>query len=298
MIDVKLESLLAVSEYKNFTRAAEALSLTQPAISHHISQLEAECHAKLFIRGKDFKLTPEGEIAVKFARRMIALKDKMLAKIEDEKNHISRFRIGITQTSENNNITEVLAKYASENNDINITIITDTINNLYEMLENYELDLAIVEGKRRSNKLNYLMLDTDCLVCVVNNNNPLAKKASVTLNQLKKENMILRLPTSATRQLFEATLTSVNESINNFNVILEVDSVSTIKDLIRKDMGVSILAKSACIGAAKRNKLTILPIENLSMMRDMNIAYNKDFDHEELLNDIVKMYEQSLNSGN
>lgn len=54
------------------------------------------------------------------------------------------------------------------------------------MLENYELDLAIVEGTRLSSRLNYFMLDTDYLVCVLNNANPLAKKSIVSLADLKK----------------------------------------------------------------------------------------------------------------
>lgn len=102
--------------------------------------------------------------------------------------------------------------------------------------------------------------------------------------------MILRLPSSATRQLFEATLVSINESIDNFNVALEVDNVGTIKELVRKDLGVSILPKSVCAREAKKGKLTILPIENLSMMREVNIAYNKDFIHLEVLRDLVRLY--------
>lgn len=160
------------------------------------------------------------------------------------------------------------------------------------MLENYELDIAIVEGKRLSSKLNYFMLDTDYLVCVLNNENPLARQSMVTVNELKKENMILRLPSSATRQLFESTLISINESIDDFNVALEVDNVATIKELVRKDLGVSILPKSACINDVKKGKLTVLPIENLSMMREMNIAYNKDFTHVEILNGIVQLYQR------
>lgn len=67
--------------------------------------------------------------------------------------------------------------------------------------------------------------------------------------------------------LFEATLESRNESIDDFNVILEVDNVTTIKDLVQKDFGVSILAKSVCIKEMRKKKLTIVPIENLSMAR-------------------------------
>ncbi len=295
MLDVKLETLLTVAECKSFTKAAETLSLTQPAVSNHISQLEKECNAKLFLRGKgDVKLTAEGEIAVTYARRLKALHEKMLLKIADAQKNVSRFRVGITHSSENNTITETFAKYVNLFPHSAITIITDSTNNLYEMLENYEIDFAIVEGRRMSQKLNYFMLDTDYLVCVLSNENPLTAHSMVTLGDLKRENMILRLPSSATRQLFEATLISINETIDNFNVSLEVDNVSTIKDLVRKNLGISILPKSVCVSDEKKGKLTTRPIENLSMMREVNIAYAKDFARLERLKEIVGLYQSTV----
>lgn len=244
---------------------------------------------------KDFTLTNEGKIALTYARRLKALHDKMIQKIADEQTSSSHIKIGITHTSENNNITEVLAQYANQMHNITITIITDSINNLYDMLENYQLDIAIVDGKKQSGKLNYLMLDTDYLVCVLSSQHPLAKNSSISLNQLKKENMILRLPSSSTRSLFEATLISINESIDSFNVLLEVDNVSTIKQLVMNNFGVSILPQSVCTKDVKKGKIKTLPIENLSMTRQMNIAYNKDFANIDVLNDIVTLYRTSQN---
>ena len=296
MLDPKLETFITVAELKNFTKAAQALNLTQPAVSNHINQLEKEYNAKLFMRKKkDFTLTNEGKIALTYARRLKALHDKMIQKIADEQTSSSHIKIGITHTSENNNITEVLAQYANQMHNITITIITDSINNLYDMLENYQLDIAIVDGKKQSGKLNYLMLDTDYLVCVLSSQHPLAKNSSISLNQLKKENMILRLPSSSTRSLFEATLISINESIDSFNVLLEVDNVSTIKQLVMNNFGVSILPQSVCIKDVKKGKIKTLPIENLSMTRQMNIAYNKDFANIDVLNDIVTLYRTSQN---
>lgn len=73
MLSTKLQTVLAVAEYKNFTRAAEELNMTQPAVSHHIKQLEQEMDAPLFVRNKaGLKLTPQGEIVVNYARRMKA----------------------------------------------------------------------------------------------------------------------------------------------------------------------------------------------------------------------------------
>ena len=175
---------------------------------------------------------------------------------------------------------------------LSITIATDTIKNLYDMLGNYELDLAIVEGMPVGSGFSSLMLDTDYLVCAMSVNNPLSRRAMVTLNELKGEQMILRLPTSATRQLFESTLESIGDSIRNFNVTIEVDNIATIKDLIRKDLGVSILPKSACMDELRKGKIAALPIENLSMARETRIVYNRDFDHPEILQEITKTYQE------
>ena len=295
MLDDKLATLLAVAQTKNFTKAAEQLGLTQPAVSHHITQLEREYGAKLFVRGKgDFRPTPEGETVIRYARRLKALHEKLIQELADDTRRMTKLRIGVTHTSESNTITEILAKYANLHDNVSITIITDNIKNLYDMLETYEIDIAVVEGKRLVPGLNYLMLDTDYLVCVLANENPLSRQSMVTIDELKSEHMILRLPSSATRQLFEASPIGINESIEDFDITLEVDNISTIKDLIRKGMGVSILPKSACMDELRKGKITALPIENLSMMRETSIVYNRDFSHIDVLKDIVKLYQETV----
>ena len=196
----------------------------------------------------------------------------------------------MTHTAESNLMAEVLAKYCNEQNNVKLTILSDTINNLYIKLKNYEIDLAIVEGKIADPNLSSVLVDTDCLMLAVSNNNPLAKKSMVTLDELKNEKMILRLPNSGTRNLFISHLESNNVSIEEFNVILEVDNIATIKDLIRRDFGVSILAKSACMDEVRKGKLKVLPVENLSMIREVNIVYHKDFAHADILQGITRIY--------
>lgn len=297
MLSVKLKTLLAVAELHNFTKTAQQLSLTQPAVSHHISQLEEELGTVLFVRGKGgLKLTAEGEIAVQYARRMAALYQRLQQELASTENRITRLRVGITHTAESNLTTEVLAKCSGKFQGFSITILTDTINNLYTMLENYEIDLAIVEGSTNDRALNSLVLDTDFLVCVMASDNPLAGHAMITLEQLRKERMILRLPTSATRVLFDSTLRSLNDSPDRYNIAIEVDNIATIKDLVRKNLGVSVLPKSACVKELRRGELVALPIENLSLVRETRIVYSKDFAHPEILQAITKEYRKTLES--
>ena len=294
MLDTKLETLLIVAEEKSFTKAAATLSLTQPAVSNHISMLEKEIGIKIFLRTKgEVKITPEGEVVVRYVKRIKNLYKRMFDRISEIDRQVTKLRVGITHTSESNEIAEVLAKFGVSHGNVNITIITDSSKNLYDMLENYEIDFAIIEGKSKVTDLKYLMLDKDNLVCILSNNNPLAKNAKISLNDLKKEHVILRLPESETRKLFEATLISMNDSIDNFDVSIEVDNIATIKDLIRKDLGVSVLPQSACMDEIRKRKITALPIEGLSMTRETNIVYNKDFARMDLINDFVDMYNQN-----
>ncbi len=294
MLDSKMQTLLAVAEHGNFTRAAEKLAMTQPAVSHHIKQLETEIGAPIFIRGKDgLKLTKQGEIALKYARRLKSLNEKMYTEISNSERCVSVLRVGITHTSESNRTAESLAKYSNRNSGIKIILFTDTINNLYDMLENYEIDIAIVDGAYSNPSFSSTILDTDYLMCIISNNNPLAKKGIVTLNSLRKQKMILRTPASATRILFESALENNNVSVTEFDITLEVDNIATIKDLIRKNLGVSILPRSACMDELNKGKLTALPIENLSMVRETRIIYNKDFSHMDVLDGIMKIYRNS-----
>lgn len=295
MLDPKLDTLLLVAEKRNFTRAAQALSLTQPAVSHHISQLEQELGVRLFLRGNgDLMLTPEGETVLRYVRRMKALEKKMAEELQEAGRRLTRLRIGITHTAESSIVAEVLARYTNENPGISITIVTDNINNLYDMLENFELDLAVVEGRSTRPELSALMLDTDYLVCVLANTHPLSHSSMITLDEIWQEKLILRLPNSETRVRFESALAAIGESIADFQVILEVDNVATIKDLIRKNLGISILARSACMDELRKGKLTALPIENLSMTRETNLVYHRDFAHKETLQDILALYKKQL----
>lgn len=291
LLDDKLETFIAVCEVKNFTKAGEMLGLTQPAVSQHIKKLEEELDTQIFLRKKgETTLSQEGEIALLYAKRMHALQDKMRDKIKSAKANIRKIRIGITHTQESGYMIEALSKMALAYENLNITFITDTIKNLYAMLENFELDVLIIEEKPSNPDFNFMVLDTDMLTCMVSSQNPLAQKQAITLNELKKQHLILRLPTSATRVKFASSLEAIGESIDNFDVVIEVDSIATIKNLVKKDIGVSILSKGACVKELQKKSLVALPIENLSMTRETTIVYHKTFNHVEIIERIAAAY--------
>lgn len=295
MLNPKLHSLLKVAQLKSYTEAAKQLSLTQPAVSQHIHQLEEELGIKIFDRvNNELIVTPQGEIALHYAERMQTLFESMKTAIDNERQGVSSLSVGITHTAESNPIAQVLARYTASHKGVNIKMITDTISNLYDKLRTFEIDLAIVEGRTADPSLRYTLLDTDCLMLVTCPEHPLAKKGLVTVDEIKRENLILRLASSNTRNLFVSHLQSNNMDIAEFNVILEVDNIATIKDLVRLNYGVSVLPQSVCLDELKKGKIAAMPIENFSMMREMNIVYNSDFEKFDLLRDIISTYKDTV----
>ena len=294
LIDDKLETFVAVCDTRSFTKAAETLSLTQPAVSQHIKRLEEELNTTLFLRKKgELLLSDEGEIVLTYAKRMIALCDKMRDKVKNAKSRVNRIRIGITHTQESGLLMDVLSKIAIGDDSLQITFITDNIKNLYD----FEIDMAIIEGKPTNPSFNFVVINTDSLMCIVSSQNALAKKSTVTLAELKKEHLILRLPASSTRERFASALDGIGESIDNFDVTIEVDSIATIRNLVKKDFGVSVLARSSCAHELSKGTLVALPIENLSMIRETTIVYHKTFTHTEIVDRIARNYNEAVTSG-
>ncbi len=292
MIDTKYLSLIKVAELGSFTKAAEALALSQPAVTQHIKQLEELYDITLFLRSRgNMQLTKEGEIVRKYALRMAAMEHNLEQELRNEKSRIRSLTVGITHTAESSQIIEALAGYMRGIDSANLKILTNTTENLYMMLKNYELDFAFMEKEIPSAALLHTPIDTDSLVLAVSPEHPLAGKERVTIRELQKERMILRLPESNTRNLFVSSLESLNLSIKDFNVVIEIDSIATIKDLIRRNFGVSVLARSACMDEYKKGKLALLPIENLSMGRTTYIVSRRDFEHPDLIEGIVEAYQ-------
>ena len=293
MVDSKVRTLIRVVDEGGFTRAANSLHLTQPAVSHHIRQLEMEYGIHIFRQDKkELTLTPEGEVLVKYARRIIAVERAARQAIEDSRRSLRHLSVGLTPTAGENRMPQVLALYCHEHPQVHINIVTDTINNLYQRMELYGLDLAVVEGALPGQKFNSILLDTDYLCVITSPEHPFARRQSIQLSELKGERLILRSAKASTRTLFDGYLQSCGESVQNFNVMMELDNVAMIKELVGQNLGVSVIAKSACREEVRAGRLTAVPIENASMSRDIRLIYHNDFGHPDVLDELREIYER------
>jgi len=291
MISNKAQTLIMLAKVKNYSKTAKLLSLTQPAVTHQIKQLEEEYQVKIFHNGrKTLTLTQEGEIMLQYAHQLDTLDKKLRQALEDSKSSIRRFKVGITATVSEYIVSQLFVTYCSEHPEVKINIIIDNIKNIYNMLQTFELDWAIVEGELPNQDYVTVLLDTDYLCLVVSPKHPLAKRSSVELSGLKKERFILRSPDTSTRQVFEEHLLRHGENIKNFNIIIEIDNIATIKELVEADLGVTIMAHSACREEEVSGRLVIVPIRNFNMSREVNMVYHCYFEHTSVLDEIRNIY--------
>lgn len=299
MLSNKLYTFLEVAESASASIAAKKLNLTQPAVSQQLRALEQELGTKLYVRSeKGIILTNTGEIAFKYANRIANLYKSMQEELKNEKSQSHKLVIGVTQTIEFSIVSEILAEFCTQNKGTHIKIISDTIKNLYTKLKLYEVDLIIVNGNASlDNRFNRILLSTDYLVYVVGKDDPLANKSMISMSKLREQSLILRTKGSSTRELFEACLESLNDNIMNYNVIMEVDNIATIKSLVANGFGSSVLSHSVCTQEIKKGKLVVVPIENLSIVREINIVYHKDFEYTDQIDQIRSIYTSRMSSG-
>ena len=291
MLDSKARTLLILAQTGSYTKTARRLHLTQPAVSHHIRLLENEYGIKIFKPDKkELKFTQEGRILHRYARQMYEIESRALRAVADSLDNLKHLTVGITQTAGENLIPQTIAQYCSEHPHTSVSICTDTPDNLYRRMSLYELDIAIVEGSDDRHPFESILLDTDRLCLIFSPQHPFARFPQIRLDDLKDEKLILRSGNAGTRVLFENYLLKESENIKNFQVVMEIDNLATIKDLVAMNYGISIVADSACRSEIRSGKLASAEIDNARMIRDISMVYDKDFTHTEILEDLKRIY--------
>lgn len=291
MIDPKIKTLLTLVSTGSFTAAAYELSLTQPAVSHHIRQLEELYNAPIFYRDrKSLRLTPEGEIILRYARRAAALHEKLFIELEDRRRSQSSLSIGITPSAQETPVPHILAAYTQSHPGTHISLITGSARCLHAMMRSFELDVAIVDGTLPENDMTSLRLVDDRLCLAAAPDSPLAKLKSVTLDDVRQQNLILRPRGTGTRDLFESHLHSKAENIRSFNITIELDSIALIKDLVAAGHGCTVISHTACAEDFKNGRLVAIDIEGMHMAREINLVYSPRFQQIDILHDIRRHF--------
>jgi len=290
MIDDKLNTLIVLAKEKNYTKTAEICNITQPAVTQHIKALESYYKIKIFKRkGKDLLITNEGEILIKNIKRLMALNHSINKELSFSLTSNKRLDIGITLTAGGYFIPEILTVFKEKFPKMRFNFHTDIAENIYERIKSYELDFAIIDGTPTDDSLESELLIKDELIIIAPKDHPLTEIDNVTIDMLKREKFILRLEKAHTRMAFENYLFNHLDSINNFDVILEIDNTALIKQLIINDHGLSIMSRAICEPNLKQGVIKEIKVENFKIERGIYLVYPEEMKDDLVIANIKKL---------
>lgn len=274
-MDFKLKVFKKVAEKLSFTKAAEDLFITQPAVTKNIKNLEQELNIKLFVRkGNQIELTDAGKIAFNYAKvieNQYNLLNFEISTLNSKKK--GEIKIGASTTIAQYILPKILAVFHSKFGDLKIKLLNGNTKQIEAALLNNEINFGIIEGLSKKKEIHYQKFKEDEIVLAVNNSHKLAKRKSLNLDEVMKLPLIIREEGSGTREVIEHSLKQKGVKLKDFTIELELGSTEAMKNYILNSNGFALLSINSILPELKRNELTIIDIENFEIKRDFNFIF-------------------------
>lgn len=266
-----LKVFLAVATEKSFSRAAEKLLRTQPAVSLAIQRLESQLGEKLIDRsGKELLLTDAGQTLVDFARRFENLEREMeiaLAELRD--NSAGRLIVGANESS-SLYVLRHIEKYRRLYPKIKVEVRRTLSSRIPTQLIDGDLELGVISYDPADERLTTRVIYTDHLSFVVSPEHRFAKRESVSITELGMETFVAHNVVSPYR---EVVLREFQRHRVTLNMDVEMPTVETIRLMVQRNEGVAFLPQMCVEQDVDRGLLAEVRVEELKVERMIRLAY-------------------------
>lgn len=294
MLDFRIETFLKVCEYMNFTHAAEALCMTQPAVSQHIKYLEEKYEQPLFIRDKKkLYLTPAGEILKSTLETMRNDENTMKNRMKESMIGKRIITFGVTMTIGGYTIIPSLIDFIKSNPDTEVNIKYGNTQTLLSYLQEGSIDFAIVEGYFKPDNYDTRVFKEEEYIAVASKNHKFKKDIKV-LKDLTDEKLLIREKGSGTRAILVKNLSVKNMNIGDFSNVIEIEDIHAIVNLLCRDCGISFLYKSAVEKELKNGELIKIDLEDFKVSYNFTFLWNKDSAFSNEYEKIFEVFKDSL----
>lgn len=269
-MDQYLAVFIEVVESKSFTRAAQKLHMTQPAVSQSIKSLEQKIGTKLIERNnKQLHVNKAGEIVYVIGKKIIANYEQMGALVSELENEPSgNLKIGASYTIGEYLLPKIVKNLSKQFPQITPHILIGNTKEIGEMLLNHEIDVGLIEGNFKDEKMNHLLFTTDEMYIIASGRKNLHIKGLIAPEELSDMTWLIREEGSGTRKITEHFLRK-----NNINPkqILIFGSTQIIKEAVEAGLGISLVSKWAIKKELKLGTVKQLPVMQTPVQRDFSI---------------------------
>ncbi|MEH7549125.1 MULTISPECIES: LysR family transcriptional regulator [Bacillaceae] len=273
-MDQTLHVFITVAEQQNFTRAAEILHMTQPAVSNYIQNLERSMDTKLLERTNKFvRLNKAGEIVYHHAKNILGLYTRMENLLDDLKHTASgTLSIGSSYTYGEYILPYKIAALLKSYPQLNPNITIRNSNEIIELVMQHQIDVGIIEGEIKSEKIQITPFACDHLSITSASNHHLLNRHQISSFDLSLETWLIREEGSGTREMQEKGFQRLGFYPKK---IMTFGSTQVIKESIEAGLGISLLSHSVITNELELGKLKLLDINGFPITRNFSVVTPK-----------------------
>lgn len=263
MSDRRLEVFYTVAKLLSFTKAADELNMTQPAVTFQVRQLEDAFDTRLFDRAHNkVSLTRAGEEVFAYSERIFDLYNEMSESIKSlTGDNSGTVIIGASTTIAEYMLPAILGDFKNKYPDVVVRLKVSNTEGVVTMVEDNTIDLGIVEGTVNNKQLLVEPCRVDKLVAIVSNDHELAGMAKVPCAELLNHPFIFREAESGTRGVFSEYLVLHGYCESDLNNALEMGSTESIKGAVEAGMGISVVSSATIEKELKLGMLRSIPLD-------------------------------------
>lgn len=277
MADRRLQVFHSVAKHLSFTKAADALFMTQPAVTFQIRQLEEQFNKRLFDRAHGrIALTPAGQLALEYAERILALSTELDTRLKEMAGQVSGpLLIGASMTIAEFLLPQVLGEFKARFPGVVPRLFVANSEAVQARIAERALDLGFIEGDSHLPSLATDICCDDELQVVCAPAHPLAKATVVTPELLAEHAYISREPGSGTREVIDHYLQKVGVPPDTLQVVMELGSPEALKGLVSTGLGFTIMSRICVSKETQLGQLVRIPLAP-PLTRQLSVVYPKE----------------------
>ena len=295
MADRRLQVFHAVAKHLSFTKAAEALFMTQPAVTFQIKQLEEHCNTRLFERGHgQISLTEAGRVVFDYADRILGLSAEMDARLKDMTGQIiGPLLIGASMTIAEYLLPQVLGEFNARYPGVIPRLRVANSETVQNQVAEHSLDIGFIEGDSLLPSLVTEIVCEDELLVVCASSHPLAKLASIGPSLLVQHAYVSREPGSGTREVSDHYLQKLGIAPDLLQPVMELGSPEALKGLVATGRGFAIMSRSTVVKETHMGLLVGIPLAP-RLVRNLALVYSKQKFYSKLVSNFVEFAKERL----
>lgn len=274
MSDFRLKVFCSVAKNLSYTKAAQELFISQPAITKHVKELEAQYQTRLFERlGNRIELTPSGRLLLEHSEAILEAYNRLEFEMSLLRNEYSgELRLGASTTIAQYVLPELLAKFIEKFPHITVSMFNGNSREVELALQEHRIDLALLEGISRLPSLKYSHFLNDELVMVMRTKSKLNVPDEITIDELQKLPLVLREIGSGTLDVMESALAKHNIRLSSLKVLLYLGGTESIKNFLEYTDCLGIVSIRSISNELAAGKLRVIEIKDVSMNREFCFA--------------------------